>query len=83
MSQTSASAHAEGTCLFRVKQLEDENGDFANNMCRLKSQTEKLDEVYTRLRSEVLIYISIEECDKLSSLSSLSLHSCGTRKNKG
>lgn len=31
--------------LSRVKQLEEENDYIANSMCRLKSQTEKLDEV--------------------------------------
>ncbi|XP_003972025.3 rab11 family-interacting protein 4B [Takifugu rubripes] len=37
----------------RVKQLEDENGDFANNMCRLKSQTEKLDEEKQRMTDKL------------------------------
>lgn len=31
--------------LYRVKQLEDENMEMSLNLCRLKSQTEKLDEV--------------------------------------
>lgn len=29
----------------RVQQLEDENGEMKLNVCRLKSQTEKLDQV--------------------------------------
>ena len=31
--------------LHRVQQLEEENGHMSSGMCRLKSQTEKLDEV--------------------------------------
>lgn len=41
-----------GFCVFRVRQLEDENSDISMNMCRLKSQTEKLDEV-----SHVCIFV--------------------------
>uniref|UniRef100_A0A674EQT3 RAB11 family interacting protein 4 (class II) b n=1 Tax=Salmo trutta TaxID=8032 RepID=A0A674EQT3_SALTR len=33
----------------RVQQLEEENGDISVNMCRLKSQTEKLDEEKQRM----------------------------------
>lgn len=32
-------------CVHRVQQLEDENGEMKLNVCRLKSQTEKLDQV--------------------------------------
>ncbi|TNM86190.1 hypothetical protein fugu_008461 [Takifugu bimaculatus] len=46
-------AFRTSTCLFRVKQLEEENGDFANNMCRLKSQTEKLDEEKQRMTDKL------------------------------
>lgn len=31
--------------LHRLQQLEEENGDMKLNVCRLKSQTEKLDQV--------------------------------------
>ncbi|KAM9770247.1 rab11 family-interacting protein 4B isoform 2-T2 [Menidia menidia] len=37
----------------RVKQLEDENGDMSMNMCRLKSQTEKLDEEKQRMTDKL------------------------------
>nr|XP_046266966.1 rab11 family-interacting protein 4B isoform X1 [Scatophagus argus]XP_046266975.1 rab11 family-interacting protein 4B isoform X1 [Scatophagus argus]XP_046266984.1 rab11 family-interacting protein 4B isoform X1 [Scatophagus argus]XP_046266992.1 rab11 family-interacting protein 4B isoform X1 [Scatophagus argus] len=37
----------------RVKQLEEENGDFADHMCRLKSQTEKLDEEKQRMTDKL------------------------------
>ncbi|KAM7010236.1 rab11 family-interacting protein 4B isoform 3-T3 [Tautogolabrus adspersus] len=37
----------------RVKQLEDENSDFSLNMCRLKSQTEKLDEEKQRMTDKL------------------------------
>uniref|UniRef100_UPI0037E912A4 rab11 family-interacting protein 4B isoform X2 n=1 Tax=Semicossyphus pulcher TaxID=241346 RepID=UPI0037E912A4 len=37
----------------RVRQLEDENSDFALNMCRLKSQTEKLDEEKQRMTDKL------------------------------
>ena len=34
------------TCvLHRLQQLEEENGEMKLNVCRLKSQTEKLDQV--------------------------------------
>lgn len=35
----------KGFCVCRVKQLEEENNEMSLNMNRLKSQTEKLDEV--------------------------------------
>lgn len=31
--------------IYRVQQLEEENGEMMLNVCRLKSQTEKLDQV--------------------------------------
>lgn len=34
-------------CVCRVQQLEDENGEMKLNVCRLKSQTEKLDQAST------------------------------------
>ena len=34
--------------LHRVQQLEEENSHMSSGMCRLKSQTEKLDEVSVR-----------------------------------
>ncbi|XP_060916240.1 rab11 family-interacting protein 4B isoform X3 [Labrus mixtus] len=37
----------------RVKLLEDENSDFSLNMCRLKSQTEKLDEEKQRMTDKL------------------------------
>ncbi|XP_041642061.1 rab11 family-interacting protein 4B isoform X2 [Cheilinus undulatus] len=37
----------------RVKMLEEENNDFAMNMCRLKSQTEKLDEEKQRMTDKL------------------------------
>ncbi|XP_070830486.1 rab11 family-interacting protein 4B isoform X4 [Chaetodon trifascialis] len=37
----------------RVKQLEEENSDFTVNMCRLKSQTEKLDEEKQRMTDKL------------------------------
>ncbi|XP_069553397.1 rab11 family-interacting protein 4B isoform X2 [Brachyistius frenatus] len=37
----------------RVKQLEDENTDMTFNMCRLKSQTEKLDEEKQRMTDKL------------------------------
>ncbi|XP_074544923.1 rab11 family-interacting protein 4B isoform X2 [Halichoeres trimaculatus] len=37
----------------KVKQLEEENNDFALNMCRLKSQTEKLDEEKQRMTDKL------------------------------
>uniref|UniRef100_H3CC46 RAB11 family interacting protein 4 (class II) b n=1 Tax=Tetraodon nigroviridis TaxID=99883 RepID=H3CC46_TETNG len=37
----------------RVKQLEEENGDIAHSMCRLKSQTEKLDEEKQRMTDKL------------------------------
>ncbi|XP_030272574.1 rab11 family-interacting protein 4B isoform X1 [Sparus aurata] len=37
----------------RVRQLEDENSDISMNMCRLKSQTEKLDEEKQRMTDKL------------------------------
>uniref|UniRef100_A0AAZ3RQX8 Uncharacterized protein n=1 Tax=Oncorhynchus tshawytscha TaxID=74940 RepID=A0AAZ3RQX8_ONCTS len=37
----------------RVQQLEEENGDISVNMCRLKSQTEKLDEEKQRMTDKL------------------------------
>lgn len=39
--------HIICVCMFihRVQQLEEENGEMKLNVCRLKSQTEKLDQV--------------------------------------
>uniref|UniRef100_A0A3B5ADE2 RAB11 family interacting protein 4 n=1 Tax=Stegastes partitus TaxID=144197 RepID=A0A3B5ADE2_9TELE len=37
----------------RVKQLEEENGDMSLSMCRLKSQTEKLDEEKQRMTDKL------------------------------
>ncbi|KAF7654237.1 hypothetical protein LDENG_00072460 [Lucifuga dentata] len=37
----------------RLKQVEDENSDMAMNMCRLKSQTEKLDEEKQRMTDKL------------------------------
>nr|XP_020452725.1 rab11 family-interacting protein 4 isoform X1 [Monopterus albus]XP_020452726.1 rab11 family-interacting protein 4 isoform X1 [Monopterus albus] len=37
----------------RVKQMEEENGEMALNMCRLKSQTEKLDEEKQRMTDKL------------------------------
>lgn len=37
----------------RVKQLEEENNDFATNMCKLKSQTERLDEEKQRMTDKL------------------------------
>ncbi|XP_029004892.1 rab11 family-interacting protein 4B isoform X1 [Betta splendens] len=37
----------------RVKQLEDENGEMSMNMCRLRSQTEKLDEEKQRMTDKL------------------------------
>ncbi|XP_064819947.1 rab11 family-interacting protein 4A-like isoform X2 [Oncorhynchus masou masou] len=39
--------------LNRVQQLEEENGDISVNMCRLKSQTEKLDEEKQRMTDKL------------------------------
>lgn len=37
--------YKETVCLHRLQQLEEENGKMKMNVCRLKSQTEKLDQV--------------------------------------
>lgn len=42
-------------CLHRLQQLEEENGTMKINVCRLKSQTEKLDQV-------ILILIFFDFC---------------------
>lgn len=46
----------KNVCLHRLQQLEEENGKMKINVCRLKSQTEKLDQVILIMISSFLIF---------------------------
>lgn len=57
--------YKETVCFHRLQQLEEENGNMKMNVCRLKSQTEKLDQVSVCLCECVSVHnMSMQLCQQ-------------------